>query len=79
MSRYSTLVVLWNPAGSDPVHWKPADIDPDSLIVVQIGKTLQFEFMVQVKQLVKQKIRMPPLLFDLFDLYHELELQTKEV
>ena len=26
----------WNPAGVEPVHLKPADIDPGSLIVEQI-------------------------------------------
>jgi len=25
--------VSWNPSGGEPVHWKPADIDPGSINV----------------------------------------------
>ena len=27
----------WNPAGVEPIHWKPEDLDPGSPIVVQIN------------------------------------------
>jgi len=40
----------WNPAGVEPVHWKPADINPGSLKWAKIGKYFSSELMVQIKQ-----------------------------
>jgi len=28
-----TRKVSWNPAGVEPVHWKPVDVDPGTLII----------------------------------------------
>ena len=40
----------WNPAGIEPVHWKPADINPSSLKWVKIKVHVSSELLVQIKQ-----------------------------
>jgi len=36
--KQATRKAPWNPAGVEPVRWKPANIDTGSLKLVKIGK-----------------------------------------
>jgi len=40
----------WNPAGIEPVHWKPADINPGALKWVKIKMHVSLELMIHIKQ-----------------------------
>jgi len=46
----STRKASWNLVGVEPVHRKPADINPGSLKWVIIRKYFSSELMVQIKQ-----------------------------
>jgi len=39
---FSARKVSWNAAGVEFIHWKPADIDPGSLIGAQIQNNTRF-------------------------------------
>jgi len=49
----------WNPAGVEPVHWKPADINPGALKWVKIKMHVSSELMVQIKQKGVHRIETP--------------------
>ena len=39
---YAARKASWNPAGVEPIHWIPADINPGSLKWVQMGNAREF-------------------------------------
>jgi len=39
---YTARKASWNSLRVEPVHWKPMDIDPGSLVVVQIQNSTEF-------------------------------------
>ena len=40
----------WKPAGIEPIHWKPVDMNPGSLMMVRIQNTFSAESIAQIKQ-----------------------------